>query len=412
MPFDPYALVTTISYVLLALVFVKLFFFLNFSVRHHVHHKRHHPSRITGEQPMLVSIIVPSYNEEATLENSVKGLLAQTYHHCEIVIVNDGSTDNTLKIARAIARKNRKVRVFNRKNAGKAAALNYGIKKAWGSIIVCMDADSIFRIDTIEQLVLSFEDPEVVAVGGNVRVANRQRTLGKQQAIEYITGLTIQRRAFAHIGCMQVISGAIGAFRKEQLMEIGGYSTDTIVEDMDLTVSLARKGYKVVYNPSAIAYTEAPESLRDFIKQRYRWVYGGFQVAIKHRNIVLNPKYGRIGMIGMPYFVIFPWVDVVVSTIFFAALIHLAVTGSGFEFLIFYAAMTILQGVLIFYAMVIDKEDRRLALMAGIDNLFYNHVISFVTLRAGINFIMRRKTKWNKLKRLGKNTLPQAEPVN
>lgn len=408
---DPYHLVTIISFVLLGFSLGKVIFFVNFSTRHHRRLRRYHPSRLSRKTPLMVSIIVPCHNEEMTLENSIRGLLRQTYPNYEIIIVSDGSTDKTLSIARRLKRDHPNIRVYSKKQAGKALALNYGITRAKGAIVVSMDADSIFLRDTVEQLVLSFDDPTVVAVGGNVRVANRKRLLGKQQAAEYISGLTLQRRAFAHMGCMQVISGAIGAFRRQELLAIGGYSTDTIVEDMDVTISLARRRHKVVYNPYAIAYTEAPENLRDFVKQRYRWVFGGFQVAQKHRDTIFNYKYGTLGLIGMPYFVIFPWFDVLVSLIMWLTVVHVLLVGASAAFLLFFLTMTCIQTLIIYYAMVMDKESRQLALLACLDNLTYNHLISLVTLRAGINFLLRKGTQWNKLKRYGRNTLPEPTSI-
>ena len=389
---------------LLFLALLKVYLFLQFSTLHHERHKKHHAIR-RKNYPPLVSIVIPAHNEELTLENCVKSLLKQTYHCYEIIIVDDASTDDTLQIARRLADEHRNIWAYTKEWGGKAAALNYGIERAHGKIVVSLDADSMFLVNTVEQLVLSFEDPEVAAVGGNVRVANRSKALNKHQAVEYITGLTLQRRAFAHLGCMQVISGAIGAFRRDKLLAVGGYSTDTVVEDMDLTIELAKRNYKIVFNPQAIAYTEAPESISDFLKQRYRWTYGGFEVAAKHRDVLFRRNINWLGTVGMPYFVIFPWVDVVVSFVLAAALVRLVLTGDGYGFLFFYIAMTILQVLLVFYALVIDKENKRLALVGAIDSLFYNHLITFTTLRAGINYLRRKRTTWNKLQRKGKNVL-------
>jgi poly-beta-1,6 N-acetyl-D-glucosamine synthase len=366
---------------------------------------RNHARRRKGYPP-LVSIIIPAYNEELTLENCVNSLLRQTYHCCEVLIVDDGSTDSTLQVARRLADTHRNIWVYSmEKNGGKAAALNHGIARAHGSIIVNIDADSHFMVDTVEQLVLSFEDPTVIAVGGNVRVANRTQAFNKQQALEYITGLTLQRRAFAHLGCMQVISGAIGAFRRSKLLETGGYSRDTIVEDMDITIEFARRGFKIVYNPHAIAYTEAPESIRDFLKQRYRWTYGGFQVAAKHSDLLFRRNFNWLGTIGLPYFVIFPWIDVLVSCILVASLVRAAIEQDPLGLIVFFVLMCLLQTVLVFYALTVDKEDKRLMLFAMVDNFFYTHLISYTTIRAGINYLLRKKTTWNKLQRRGKNIL-------
>jgi cellulose synthase/poly-beta-1,6-N-acetylglucosamine synthase-like glycosyltransferase len=202
---------------------------------------------------------------------------------------------------------------------------------------------------------------------------------------------------------MQVISGAVGAFRKDVLLKIGGYSKDTIVEDMDVTIELAKRGHKVIYNPHAIAYTEAPESVRDFLKQRYRWTYGGFQVIAKHRDELFRRH--RLGTIGLPYFAIFPWFDVVVSCILLSAIARAVLLRDPLGLVLFYLVMCGLQMVLTLFALIVDKEDKRLVRLVALDSLFYTHLISYTTVRAGINYLLRRKTTWNKLQRQGKNVL-------
>jgi poly-beta-1,6 N-acetyl-D-glucosamine synthase len=396
-----------VSVALLVMVLTRVGLFITFSLLHHRAHRRHHPKELSKNP--LVSILVPAYNEGPTLENCIVSLFDQSYTNYEIIIINDGSTDETEKIAWHLrdTYDNFRIRVYSQPNMGKAEALNLGIKKAKGEIVICMDADSMFLPDAVRQLVLSFHDPEVAAVGGNVRVANRGQWLSLHQAIEYITGLAIQRGAFAHMGCMQVISGAIGAFRRDLLKEVGGYSKDTIVEDMDVTVTLARRGYKVVYNRAAIAYTEAPESLSAFVKQRYRWVYGGFQVAAKHRDLFMKRHYRRMGTVGIPYFMIFPWVDVVVSAILLYGYIAVATGGNMQGLVEFYVALTTLQVAQMLYALTIDRQNKWLALLAFVYGLFYSFVISYVTVKAGVNYLRGRGPSWNKLQRYGKNSLPQ-----
>jgi poly-beta-1,6 N-acetyl-D-glucosamine synthase len=400
--------VIVFSWAMLCLLFLKIVFFVSTSARHHVNHKRKHASQLT--RTPFVSVIVPAYNEGLTLGNCITSLSHQTYKNYEIIIVNDGSTDDTLSVARRLARIHKPlVKVVNKRNGGKASALNRGVAKAQGEIVICIDADSMFLKDTVEQLVLSFEDPEVAAVGGNVKVANRSGLLSRQQALEYITGLTLHRRTFAHLGCMQVISGAIGAFRRDALTAIGGYSSSTLVEDMDTTVELVKRGYKVVYNPMAIAFTEAPEGLRDFMKQRYRWTYGGFQVLAKHRDALWSKGHRRLGYIGLPYFLIFPWFDVAVSFLVVVTIVRIVTTQTDVYLLAIYVGMCLVQASLMAYALAIDKENKKLVLLAFTDVLLYYHLLSFTTLRAGFNFLRKKQTGWNKLERYGKNILATEE---
>lgn len=399
-----FPIVSIISWVLLFLLFVKVSLFSTFSISQYLLHKKNR-KRLNKKYLPEVSVLVPCYNEALTIENCVKSLKRQNYKNIEIILINDGSTDNTGSVCKKLSLKYKKVRCFSKSNAGKASALNFGLANAKGEIVICMDADSVFLKDSVRQLVLSFYDKKVIAVGGNVKVINRKKFISKLQAVEYITGLNLQRRTFSYINCMQVISGAIGAFRKKELMEIGGYSSSSIVEDMDVTVSLARAGHKIIYNGNAIAYTEAPENISDFIKQRYRWCFGGFQVLQKHKELFFNKKHGNIGLIGLPYFLFFPFMDILISILFLFTLWSVLIVG-GFQYLLlFFIFMSILQAFLISLSIYMDKESKKLALMAGFDSIWYNHLISTIYLISAINFLRGGSTQWNKMPRLGRNIL-------
>lgn len=382
---------------------VKTFIFIYLSLNHY--RRKGYQGTVENAEP-LVSVIVPCYNEEPTVGNCLRGLLKQTYKNCEVVIVNDGSTDGTKSICEKFASLYpKKIRFFSKENGGKASALNLGLEKSSGEIIVTMDADSIFRPDALEHLVSSFDDPGVGAVGGNVRVANKDNYLGMNQAIEYLTGLAIHKRAFAELNCMQVIAGAIGAFRREVLEKVGGYSSDTLVEDMEVTIRVLKAGYQVEYNGKAIAYTEAPANIKDFLKQRYRWTFGGFQVLRKHWSMLFNRKYGFAGIIGLPYLLVSPWIDVIFTLLFAYGVIRAVVYGGLVEFGIFYSCMMLVQCVLVLYAIRIDGEDRKLILSSCAYGLWYNHILSIVILFAGIRYLGGANASWHKMPRLGKNVL-------
>lgn len=400
-------IVSVLSWGLLMILALKIIFFVFFSTRHHDKNKKIKIGYYDNSCP-LVSIIVPCYNEGVTLENCITSLMAQDYKNIEIVIVDDGSTDNTKSVGGKISRREKKVRFFSKKNGGKASALNYGISRSTGSVVISIDADSMFLNTTVSNLISSFTDENVGGVGGNVKVANHSSFLGKHQAIEYITGLNLQRRAFAEIGCSQVISGAIGAFRKDALIKIGGYSSDTIVEDMDVCVSLIKAGYNIAFNGKAIAYTEAPESVTDFFKQRFRWTFGGFQVLNKHKDMIFNPKFGSMGMLGLPYFLLFPWIDVMISLLFFFAIVNAFLFGNMYGIIIFYLSMVFLQGILLYLALKMDQESKKFLLFSGLDGLWYNHIIGFITLVAGFKYLSGHSVTWNKLARVG-ITLPSQK---
>jgi poly-beta-1,6 N-acetyl-D-glucosamine synthase len=370
------------SYLLLAVLTIRLVVFGALSALHYQTNKKRKRIRSRGRGKPFVSIIVPSYNEEKTLKNCVDSLMAQTYRKFEIILVNDGSADRTREVSRKLsARYQGRVFDFNKLNGGKASALNCGLRHARGEIIVSIDADSVFAKHTLNQLVRSFRsNPFLGAVGGNVKVANRSRFLNLHQAVEYIIGLNFQRRAFAFMGCMQVISGAIGAFKKDKLLAIGGYSSDTIVEDMDVTISMVKAGYKVEYNGKAIAYTEAPENLKDFSRQRYRWIFGRFQVLSKHRDMLFNKKYGLMGLVGIPYVYIAPWVDII-AMLQLLFLVYMVSFGGGGSVLIYIVITLILQILTLLYVIIMDNENKRLLLLFGVDSLWYYYLINIITLR-------------------------------
>lgn len=398
------AFISIISWVFLLLLALKVVFFLVLSSRHY---KKEKKSSYQNYNNFKASVVVPCFNEEVTLSNCIKSLLKQTYKNFEILIIDDGSTDNSFNIAEKFkAEYPNLIKLFKKENGGKANALNFGIEKSDGDIIVCLDADSIFMPNSLKVLMGCFSDKNIAAVGGNVKVSNRNRILGLHQEVEYISGLNIQRRSFAQINCIQIISGAIGAFRKDKLLEVGGYSTDTIVEDMDITIAFAKAGFKIHFMGDAIAYTEAPEKVSDFIKQRQRWIYGGFQVLAKYKKIIFRKKYGSIGMIGLPYFLIFPWVDVTVTILFLLAIIRTIILGNILDLLLFYFGMALVQFLILSYALHLDRERKHIALIALYDSLWYSHLISFVTIKAGISYLFRKEVKWNKAKRQGKNVLP------
>jgi poly-beta-1,6 N-acetyl-D-glucosamine synthase len=395
-------LLRVVSISLLVVVGLKVIAFLALALHHHRRIDVVTSPVLSGTP--LVSIIVPCFNEAAGIENCIRSIEETFYPNIEVIIVDDGSTDETLEICQLMALQVSNLHILQQPNAGKAAALNRGLAVATGEIVVTVDADSAFRPNTLHYLVAPFDDPLVGAVGGNVKVANRKGLLDRQQALEYVSGLNLQRRAFAAIGCMQVISGAIGAFRRVDLTAIGGFSDDTIVEDMDVTVAMASAGRHVRFAGRAVAFTEAPIGLRDWAHQRYRWTFGGFQVLRKHRAILFQRSQGSIGTVGLPFFLAFPWIDVAVSLLLVAAVVLVVMGGSLAALLQFYVVLATLQVALALVAISLDGgESRRLALLAAFDSLWYSLLISSITIWAGTSFILGRTPRWTKLARFGKN---------
>lgn len=248
----------------------------------------------------FVSIIVPAYNEQVNAVRTVNNLLSQDYPAFEIIFVDDGSTDKTFEIVNNAFANHEKVQVLTKKNGGKATALNYGIKNSNAEFVVCVDADTQLKPDAVYWLMKKFTSEKTGAVAGNVKVGNEINMITIWQSIEYITSQNFDRRAFDLLNCITVVPGAIGAFRKIAIEAAGNFTTDTLAEDCDLTMRLHRSGYDIRNCTEAISYTEAPETFKQFMKQRFRWSFGVMQCFWKHRDTVFNPRYKNFGMIAMP----------------------------------------------------------------------------------------------------------------
>jgi cellulose synthase/poly-beta-1,6-N-acetylglucosamine synthase-like glycosyltransferase/peptidoglycan/xylan/chitin deacetylase (PgdA/CDA1 family) len=250
-----------------------------------------------------VSIIVPAYNEIAGIEKAVRSLAASDYPDFEIVVVDDGSTDGTGELVDGLRLPG--VHVIREANRGKAEALNMAIAAARHNLIVAVDADTVFEPSTLSKLVQPFADDRVGAVAGDTKVGNRRSLLGLWQHIDYVTGFNLDRRLYDVLGCMPTVPGAVGAFRRSALDEVGGFSSDTLAEDTDVTIALGRRGWKVVYAEDARGFTETPATLGGLWRQRYRWSFGTMQSVWKHRRALLRRSEGPIGLVGLPYLILF-----------------------------------------------------------------------------------------------------------
>ena len=351
-----------------------------------------------------ISVILPAYNEGLVIESALDSLLTLDYPRLEIVVVDDGSSDDTYIKARRYMRRfgEARVRVIHQKNGGKSTALNTGLQHAHGEFVLCMDGDSSLSQQGLRKAICYFSDPQVGAVAGNIKVRNRRRLLGALQALEYIEGLNLVRRAQAYFGAVGIIPGPFGVFRRSALLELGGYDHDTFAEDCDITIKLLSKGWKTCYESSAIAYTEAPSSLLDLIKQRYRWTRGILQVLLKQRDLLGQVKdkprasiilwclafeglvWPVINVVGLAFFAVFIIQGVLLEEILAVILLFIA-----------------LDLIAAFYCIALEGEQFLLLPLALIYRAFFSPIVDVYKIFATVEELFDIPMTWNKLDRVG-----------
>ncbi|TLX82091.1 MAG: glycosyltransferase [Thaumarchaeota archaeon] len=346
-----------------------------------------------------LSVLVPAYNEEKVIARTIEGLLETEYPKKEIIVIDDGSKDKTLEIASSYKSK---VKVLHKENGGKASALNYGIAFAGGDIVVIVDADTIVGRQALKQVVKGFgRDEKVAAVAGNIKVRNRKNWITWCQALEYVAGIEIIRRAFDFFGSITIVPGALGAFKKSTLEEVGTFHNDTLVEDFDATIKVLKSGFVIQGSTTATAYTEAPQSLRDFYKQRKRWYRGNLQVLQRHSETVFNPRYAFLYRIAFPFMIISMVVLPFAGLAVIATSILEIISGDWFFVLKMFGLFIVLQTLMSALAVRIDRDDPKLILFSPFLVLGYKQLIDVLLMKGTLETIFRTKTKWTRAKRIG-----------
>jgi peptidoglycan-N-acetylglucosamine deacetylase len=361
-----------------------------------------------GSDAPLVSIIVPAYNEEVNAVSSLTNLLKTDYPHFEILFVDDGSKDDTYSIVSNCFGGTSKVKVYTKANGGKASALNFGIQQAAGEFVVCIDADTKLLPDAVSKLMTHFgprTNPRVEkmvgAVAGNVKVGNQVNLLTKWQAIEYTSSQNFERKAFAYLNAITVVPGAIGAFRKQAIYDAGGFTTDTLAEDCDLTIRIQRCGYLIENENKAIAMTEAPETLKMFFKQRFRWVFGVLQTFWKNRDLLFNWQYKSLGWIAMPNILLFQYIipSIIPLADFFmiVGLLTQNYAKIGFYYIIF----MLVDVAVAILAYSFEKEKKSKLFWLIPQRLAWRWLMWYVLFKAFRRAIKGELQHWGVLKRTG-----------
>ncbi len=391
--------------ILLIVITVRYLMMLGLATMDYFQHQLSPPAVIAEDDLPFISVIMPVFNEGLVIGAALRSLIAQNYPRFEILVVDDGSRDESFTHAIRLAEKASKgiVRVLSKVNGGKADALNHGMAQAYGEIVVCVDGDSSLDVNALRFLAPHFADPKVGAVAGKVRVANPQSMWSAMQALEYVQGYGLLKRAQNAAHVVTVVPGPLGAFRKSALAQIGGYKHDTFAEDYDVTVSLLGAGWHVLYEPKAVVLTEAPENLNDLTKQRYRWTRGSIQVARKRSYALFNPRSRPLTTVGLWYL----WVDnlvwPIVNVASLAAFVFAGLFWGLQEVMVFWWAQVLILDVAIAaFCIAIESERLRLIVWAIPYRFLYQTVMDIIRLMATIEEFMGLKMDWGQIKRMGK----------
>jgi len=375
-----------------------------------------------------VAVLVPAYNEERVIERTVRAVLASSYPRLRVIVIDDGSSDNTLQVLRdsfvpEIA--SGKVKVLTKPNSGKAEALNFGLEYVTEEIFVGIDADTIIHPRAVELLVPHFLDPRIAALAGNAKVGNRVNLWTRWQALEYITSQNFERRAMNVFGAIPVVPGAIGAWRTDYVRQVGKYHNDTVAEDADLTMALLERGYRVEYEDRALAFTEAPSDVSGLMRQRFRWSFGILQSVWKHRGVLR--RGGTLGWIVLPNIIIFqimlPLVSPFIDLMFLFGLAdygmdryfhpETANPANLQKLIAFFAAFLLIDFIASAVAFALERRgfDRRESFWllghVWLQRFAYRQVFSLVILRTLKRALDGRAFAWDKLERT--NTVQVAD---
>jgi len=368
-----------------------------------------------------VTVVIAAYNEAKVIVRTLQAVLANDYAGpLDIIVVDDGSADETSGEVMHAYGSDPRIHLMRQENAGKAAALNRGIARATGEIIIALDADTIFARDTITKLVRRFSDPLVGTVAGNVKVGNRINPLTYWQAIEYVTSQNLDRRAYSVLNSVSVVPGAVGAWRREAIVQAGGYTSDTMAEDMDLTWRVRRIGWRVDTETDAIGYTEAPDTFVSLYKQRFRWAFGTLQCLWKHRRAL--GRYGWFGRLMLPslwlfqivYQALSPLVDLqilwTIALTIHASFrhdltqdwqpLHLA-AGQMYVIALMYAFFFVIELIGSAVAFKLDREDPKMLVWLFWQRFLYRQLMYAVLLKSIKTAISGIRAGWGKLERKG-----------
>jgi cellulose synthase/poly-beta-1,6-N-acetylglucosamine synthase-like glycosyltransferase/peptidoglycan/xylan/chitin deacetylase (PgdA/CDA1 family) len=366
-----------------------------------------------GQRAPPVTVVLAAFNESAVIAGCLTALCRSRYRELvEIIVVDDGSTDDTAAIVEAMAAGDHRIRLLRQPNRGKASAMNRAFGEAWTDVVVTLDADTVFTPHTIGRLVKGFaSDPcrRLGAVAGNVKIGNLGNALTRWQALEYIMQIGVDRSAQELLRAIVVVPGACAAWRRSPVLSVGGFSSETLAEDCDLALQLQRRGYRVTQSVRAEAFTEVPESLRQLSKQRLRWTFGNMQALWKHRSMMLNPRYGWLGLLTLPmaaFSLVMPLVFV--PFVYAMAAVTLS-QGRGSVLLAYGAILLSVQLLQAVAGVALTRERPVHLLMVPFYRLIAEPLRAYLVYKSALTVLQGTRSGWNKVTRRG--TVGAPEPV-
>ncbi len=363
--------------------------------------------RTTSARPP-VAVLIAAYDEELVIGRTLETVLASDYPVEQVIVVDDGSTDATADRVLEVARRDPRVRLIRQPNGGKWSALNQGFAAADQPFVVTIDADTLLTPGAVGALVAGFHRPDVGAVAGVVKVGNHARNLvTRWQALEYVTQIGVDRSAAALMNAVMVIPGACAAWRTAAVLEVGGYSDATLAEDCDLTLMLHQYGWRVEQADEAVALTEAPETVDALLRQRVRWMYGTLQAVWRHRNMLLRPRHGWLGMLVMPMAVLAVVTPMVFTPLVAVVLVQMLAEQGPLPVLGYFGLFALVYGVSAVVAVVLLRERPAHLLIVPLYRFIYEPLRAYL-LYASLGTALRGvRLGWNKLAR----TAHMDEPV-
>lgn len=402
----PHAIIVGLFSVSILSIIMTTFLNIILAAKYNKKMKKMNKRRASGYAP-LTTIIVPAYNEGKVITKTVRSLLASRYKHIEVIIVDDGSTDDTWRIAQSLASRYKRVKAIHQINGGKSSAINNAIAHSKGEIIIGVDADTIFPQQTIAKFVRHFRDETIGAVAGVVRVGNVNGMVTRWQALEYMLSIAIDRNAQALLNSVMIIPGACGAWRKEAIIAAGGLSHGTLAEDCDLTLSVQRLGrYKILQDNDAVSYTEAPQKIKSLVKQRFRWMFGSIQALWKHRSMLFDWKYQWLGSLFMPNAII----SITIPFFFWPVLMFISLqnilSGNYMVILLYFIVSLSLQFIIATIGVVIAKGKLSYIIAVPFARFIYGPIRTYVLYKTILTAMKGTYVGWNKLVRTGAATYP------